>query len=1073
MERLIRFFVERHLLVNVIVVSILGLGWLQVTRLPRETFPNVTLPKLFVTGTLPGASARDVETKITIPIQEVVEDLDGLKTYNTIVSDATSITEVELYEGFDDTRIREAERDLRVLIDGIRDFPPEMEDDPRIRRMNPRLFPVVQVALGGPTDAIAEAGKILERRIRTLDQVSKVVVVGLEDPEARILVDPTRAREHGVTLLDVVNAVRRRNVSSTGGILESARDRRQVVLWSRFEHPRDVAATVIRFDPGGGALTVGDVARVELGREDTGLIAHTNGEPGLTVVVNKQEDADIVDTVDAVRAMVAATPLPAGVSYAFARDESFMARNRLQLMFNNGILGAILVAIVLFVFLTPGAAGWTLAGLPVVFLATLSLFPVFGFSINMVTLTGLVVVLGMVVDDAIVVSERVVTLRQRGEERIQAAVKGTAEMVRPVIASALTTMLAFMPLWGLGGINGQMVVAMPAVIILALAVSVIESFTVLPAHLSMGTRQSKTGKRAFMLRWEEAYRRGLHRALRHRGLLVTSFVVVLVTIFVVIAPGMPVVLFPQDDSKAAFIKLSMPPGTPIERTEAVVAALERQFPPLMGDDLIAVTARIGHQDPEAFARTRGSAENEAVISVMVRPSGRERTSAEWIEVFEQRLAVPGDAEVVYEAEYMGPPVGRPVTVHVSSNRDPDRRTTALEVADWLRGIEGIDNVEVDERPGTPQIDLALDYQRLALRGLDPQDVAQTVQLAFHGMIASEHRELDDTTDFRVMLDPTARRSLDSLLEIPVRSQSGALVQLRDVVTPIEVPAVSRIYHRDGRRTATVTASFTVGSPHTALSVANRIEAELVPEYAGTPGLEVYVGGEAVETRKTTGDLGLVALLAFLGIGLVIALMLGSLLEAAFVVAIIPFAIAGVILVFFLHGQPLSMFAMMGAIGLAGVVVNASIVMVDAVHRSLREIPAGDREARRKALIDAVVSRLRPIVVTTLTTLGGVLPMAYGIGGRDAIVAPMSLAIGWGLALSTAVTLFLVPTLYTLASDLRGLRLRSLRPIEIARAVAARLGGGGRRASASVPYHASPKGRRSSSKLQPERSWWAR
>ncbi len=1017
-------------MVNVLVVAVLALGWVQAARAPRETFPNVTLPKLIVTGLLPGASAQDVETKVTIPIQDAVEELNGVKEFHTVVTDGSSMTEVDLYEEFDEARVREAERDLKVLLDGSHGFPAEMEDEPVIQRLNPKLMPVVQVALAGPSEEVIGAGKLLERRLRKLDQVSKVTLIGLADPEVRILVDPNRARAHGVTLLDVVNAVQRRNVSSTGGILESERDRRQVVLWSRFADPAEVARTVIRFAPGGGALTVGDVARIESGREDTGLIAHTNGQPGLSVVVTKQEDADIVDTVDAVRASVDATPLPAGVSATLVRDESFMTRNRLQLMFNNGILGLVLVSAVLFVFLTGSAAFWTLLGLPVIFLGTLALFPTLGFSINMVTLTGLVVVLGMVVDDAVVVSERIVARRQAGEERHVAAVRGAAEMARPVVASAVTTMLAFMPLWGLGGMNGDMIEAMPAVVILALCVSVVESFTVLPAHLSMGKARGVTAKRAFMQRWEEAYRGAVRRSLRHRGLLVTGFVATLLLVFLVVAPRMPVLLFPQDDSQAAFLKLSMPLGTPIERTEAVVAAVERQLPAIMGDDLIAVTARIGHQNPEerlGNTANRGSAENEAVVTALVRPVGRLHSSAEWIEIFKRDLSLPPEAEVAYAAEYMGPPVGQPVVVHVSSNSDDQRRTTALEVADWMGAVENVVNVEVDERPGTPQIELTLDYPRLALRGLDPEDVAQTVQVAFHGMKASEHRELEDTTDFRVMLDPTARRDLASLLDIPVRSRGGELVQLRDVVTPIEVPAVSRIYHRDGRRAATVSASFVPGSNHTALSFAALLERELFPRYAGTPGLEVRVGGEAVETRKTTGDLGLAAGLAFAGITLVIALMLGSFLEAAFVVAIVPFAIAAVILAFFLHREPLSMFAMLGAIGLAGVVVNASIVMVDAVHRRVREIPRDDPEARLEAVVDAVVNRLRPIVVTTLTTLGGVMPMAYGIGGYDAIVAPMSLALGWGLAISTAVTLFLVPSLYTLASDLRRLEWRRLRP----------------------------------------------
>ena len=1030
MERLIRYFVDRHLLVNVLVVSVLTLGLLQVSRSPRETFPNVTLPTLIVTAILPGASARDVETKVAIPIQDAIEELNGVKEFDTVVTDGSSVSTVELYDNFDNARIREAERDLKVLLDGTRGFPPEMEDDPVISRINPKLMPVVQIALGGPTEAVIEGAHRIERRMRKLDEISKVDLVGLPDPEARILVDPIRARAHGVTLLDVARAVERRNVSSTGGLLESARDRRQVVLWSRFDEPRDVVNTVIRFEPGGGVLTVGDVARVEVGREDIGLIAHTNGRPGVSIVITKQEDADIVHTVDTVRAALEEVPLPPDVASVLVRDESYMTRNRLQLMLVNGLIGSVLVAAILFLFLTPASAAWTLAGLPVVFLATLALFPFFGFTINIVTLTGLVVVLGMIVDDAVVVSERIVTRRQTGEERRLASVRGASEMVRPIVASALTTMLAFAPLWGLGGMNGDMVAAMPAVIIVALGVSVIESFTVLPAHLSMGGRRRDAPKRAFVLRMEEAYRALLRRSLAHRRALVIGFAVALALIFGVIAPRMPIMLYPQDDSQAAYIKISLPLGTPIERTEAVATSIERQLPRLMGRDLIAAIARVGTQETgermSVGSSNRGSAENEAVVTAMVRPSGRVHTSGEWIEIFSEELVVPADATLIYEAEFMGPPMGKPILVHVSSNDDDVRRPAALDVAGWLRGIDGVTNVEIDERPGTPQIDLVLDYERLALRRLDPQDVAQTVQIAFHGVIASEHRDLNDTTNFRVMLEPSARRSLDSLLDLPVRSGSGEAVLLRDVVTPIEVPAVSRIYHRDGRRTASVTAQLAPNAPHTALSLAALMDRELLPRYAGRPGLDVFLGGEAVETRKATGDLGLVAVIAFVGITLVIALMLGSFLEAAFVVAIIPFAIAGVILAFFLHREPLSMFAMMGGIGLAGVVVNASIVMVDAVHRRMHEVSSDDPEGRREALIDAVVSRLRPIVVTTLTTLGGVMPMAYGIGGYDSIVAPMSLALGWGLLLSTAVTLFLVPTLYTLASDLRGLGVRPAR-----------------------------------------------
>ena len=1021
MKRLIQFFLDRHMGVHVLVVVIVSLGVAAATRSPLETFPNVTLPTLFVTGILPGASARDVETKVAIPIQEVIEELNGLNEYETTISDGQARSVVELDDDWDDARVREAERDLRVLIDGISDFPPEMEDEPTIMRLNPQLFPVVQIALAGPTEALVDAGNRLERRLRRLEEVSKVTLVGLPDPELRVYVDPVRARENGVTVLDVVDAIRNRNVSATGGILESVADRRQVVLWSRYDDPSEVASTVLRFQPGGGALTVGDVARIELAREDTGLIAHTNGQRGITAIVFKQESADIVATVDRVKQVVADTPFPHGVTHALVRDESFMARNRIDLMYTNGMIGIVLVAVVLFVFLTPMAALWTLAGLPVVFLATLALFPVFDFRINMVSLTGLVIVLGMVVDDAIVVSERIVSRRQTGESRMEAALNGAYEMVRPVTASAVTTMLAFVPLLALGGMNGKFIANMPAVVVLALLMSVAESFLILPAHLSMGMGTSGGGKRNFMVRLEERYRRMLRTSLQHRVLLTGSFAVALLVVFLGIAPRMPVLLYSQEDSEAAFILVTMPLGTPIERTEAVVTSIETQVADLMGDDLVVATARIGLKDPEAFDATRGSAENEGLVTAILPALGKQRTSAEWLEIFRRELVVPDGTELSFEAEYQGPPAGAAATIHVAANDDELRRSTALAVADWVRAQPGLVDVDIDERPGTPQIELSLDYDRLALRGLDPDAVAQTVQVAFHGAIASEHRDLDETTELRVLLDPAARGDLAALLEIPVRNRAGELVQLRDVVTPIEVPAVARIHHRDGQRAATVKAGLAPGAQWTPLTFADHVEQELFPTFADVPELELSLGGEAVETRKTTGDLGLVALMAFAGIGLVIALMLGSFLEAAFVIAIIPFAVAAVILTFFLHGAPLGMFAMLGTVGLAGVVVNAAIVMVDSVHRNVKATQ-GSAEERMEAIIDAVVTRLRPIIVTALTTLGGVMPMAYGVGGYDAIVAPMSLAIGWGLAISTVVTLFLVPCLYTVANDLREVRI---------------------------------------------------
>ncbi|MEN8182682.1 MAG: efflux RND transporter permease subunit, partial [Myxococcota bacterium] len=869
MARLIRFFVERHFLVHVIVGVVIVAGVVSAQRSAMEGFPAIAMPRVLIRASLAGASARDVETKITLPLEEAIEEVDSVDSFTTEINDNLSVTTVELYEDLNAEELEEAERDLRDAIDAITDFPAEMEDDPVILRLNPGKFPIIEVALSGPGEALVTAARRIERAVRRLPDVAQVSVVGLQDPEVRILLDPSLALEHGVTLLDVVGAVERRNVSSTGGVLETERDRRQVVLWSRFARAEEVGDTVLRFLPDGGALRLSDVARIELGREDTGLLAHTNGRPGISVVVEKQIKADILAATDAVVATVQATPLPPGVEVAFVNDGSFLTRNRLEVMGTNGLIGVGLVAGIIFLFLSPGTALWVLLGVPVVILGVLALMPRLDMTVNMIATSGFVVVLGMLVDDAVVVSERILRRRQQGLSPADAAVDGAVSVARPVIASALTTMLAFCPLLALGGMPGRLIWYIPAVVVLSLLFSLLESFLILPSHMSLARGNARpTPKRAFVRRLEQGYGRLLQRVLPHRYRVVGGFVALFLFTMIVIRPQLGFVLFPQDDAESLSLKVSTPVGTPLERTEGVVAALEAQLQTLMADDLLAVTARVGHQDVLGLTREVGAAENEGLITVhfVPRTRGREWTAAQWSETLKERLRVPEDVGIVYETARLGPPIGRPVTVHVASNDDETRRATAAQIAERLGLFPAVVDVEVDERPGTRQIDLNPDYQKLALRGLEAQDVALTLKAAFHGLEASELRDLDETTTYRVLFDPSARRSLDALLETPVRNSRGELVRLRDVVRPIEIPSVSRIYHREGVRTATVTADFAPGGGETAGSFAAWLERELLPGFEGRTDVEIYLGGEVVETRKTTRDLALVAVLALIGIG---------------------------------------------------------------------------------------------------------------------------------------------------------------------------------------------------------------
>jgi len=1017
-EGFIRFFVERHLLVHVITATVVMCGLLSATRTRIEAFPSAQLPRLVVSAQLPGASARDVETKITIPIEEELREVDGLDSFTTEITDNRSVTTIELDDDTPEPEIVEKEREVRTALDAVRGFPEDMRDDPTLIVMNPNKQPVLEVALAGSSASLPGAARRIERALLAVEGVGEIQKVGLPDPELRVYVDPQAARAHGVTLLDVARAIGARNVSDTGGVLESADRRQQVVMWGRFEKPEEVGDVVLRFREN-GPLYVRDVARLELGREDVNLIAGTNGEPGLSLVVVKRAGADVIATRDRIADALGRIPLPPDVSASIVKDMSYEMRNRMSVLFSNGIMGIILVAAVLFLFLAPSAAIWVALGVPVVILGVIALMPMTGMTINFVSTTAFVIVLGMLVDDAVVVAEMILVKRQEGLSSVEAAVQGTLAVAAPVIASALTTILAFAPLLAIGGMSARVIWMIPAVVCLSLALSLAESFVILPTHMSISGRDAAPApKRAFVLRLEERYRRALRVVLPRRGRVIAGFAAVFFAIAFGILPRLEFEFFPQDSAPGFHVKVTTPPGTPIERTEAALDAIQAQIPPILGTDLMAITTRVGHQDREGSTREYGSVENEGIVSAHLDLDRKRRSAAEWIGVLRERLAVPIDAAIQFEADIDGPPGLEPVNVYVLANDDAVRRQAGVALAEFLRSIPGVVDIAIDERFGIRQIDLDPDPERLARHGLDAQILGRTLKAAYYGVIASEMRDLEETTDIRVTLEPAARRSLHALLDTPVRNDAGELVLVRDVVDPVELPALAKIQHRDGRRSLNVTAGLAADAPSTALTIAQKIEREFLPQYADRDDVDFDISGEAVQSRRATGDLAAVAVVVFFGIGAVIAVMLGSVLEAFFVIAVVPFAIVAVALTFWLHGMNFSLLPVIGTIGLSGVVVNASIVMVDAVHQAQGRLARGASAAeRQEVLIETLVSRLRPILVTSLTTFGGVIPTAYGIGGYDAVMSPMSLALGWGLAFSAFVTLFLVPALYVTAGDI--------------------------------------------------------
>jgi multidrug efflux pump subunit AcrB len=1011
----IEFFLRRPLLVHVITIAVFAIGLMIISRSQREGFPAVTINEVVITTMLPGASPDDVEAKITQPIEEAIRDVDGVETYESDSREGLSFITVELYEDLRPREVEAVERDLQKAIDAIQDFPDELDAPPVLSRFNPARMPVLEVALTGPPARVQEAVKVLRPRIEELPGVGEITEVGIGDPEIEVLLDPIRARAQQVTLDEVMVALQRRNVASTGGRLTSYPLQHQVVLSGEYRNTDEIGDTILRFrGQAGGALRLRDVAEVRETREDIGLRLHANGESSVSLVVRKRESADILDTVDAIYALIDASELPPGVEAHTFNDVSRQTRNRLSIVISNGIAGVILVLATLLLFLSGRIAFWVAFGMPFALLGCAALLPAIGITINMVSLAGLVLVIGIVVDDAIVVAERIAHYLESGVAPHEAALRGTREMAIPVLGSSLTTILAFSPLFLLGGIPGKFSWAIPMIVILTLTVSLFECFFILPSHIvGHGDAKHALGKpkARWVQRLERVYAAGLRRVLPYAPAIVLVFAGLFVATVNYARTSMDVVLFPQDDAEAFYLKVSAPLGTPIERTEAMMRAIEQQIPTIVGDDLDGLTARVGHQETRRSDRLRGTAEHEGHISVYLK-NERQHSAHAWIARVKQELHVPADLDIVYEAARIGPPMGKPVQVHVSSHDDALRRRVSNEVRTYLEQLPGVVDLESDQRAGVRQIDLRLDHRRLALHQVGADTVSRTVKAAFFGLPVTELRGPDEPIAIRVRFDPAARSDLDLLLSTSVRGDDGRLHPLRELVEPVEIDAIAAHLHRNGVRTTTLTSSIEPGSGETSSSLAKRIEAELLPRYRPLePELRVTIGGEASKTNETLGDMPMVLGLALLGIIMIVMLLTGSALQAVFVVSAVPLGLIGVVWAYASHDIPISLFALLGVTGLSGVVVNDSIVMVTSLNAT------GSGQGSVAALIDEVAAisaeRLRPVLLTTLTTVAGVMPTAYGLGGRDALLSPMSLALGYGLIFGTTITLVLVPALYVI------------------------------------------------------------
>ncbi|MCH7761237.1 efflux RND transporter permease subunit, partial [candidate division TA06 bacterium] len=661
MDAFFKFFAERHLLAILITSMILLLGLSAIPRTQRDIFPNVDFSEMIITTVYPGASPEDVELNVTNEIEEELQGVIGIDHYSSFSMENFSFIDVIIDPDAKDQG--DIKTEIREAVSRVTGLPEEVTDAPLVTEIESAIFPIIEVGISGeiPYRELRTIAKRFEKELEVLPGVSSVVTFGYLAREIKVEVSPDALQKYQIPLRNIIAAIRSRNIRSTAGSLESYKSERSLVTLAQFRDPLEVKNVIVRSTFEGPTVKVKDLATVKDDFEEPRILSRMNGKKAISFMINKKEDADIIRTVDAIKELIEREKefLPEGVEILYSSDVSYYVRNRLNVVRNNGLIGLSFVIILLAVFLSLRTAFWVALGIPVALMGVLFLLPVFNSSLNVIALAGMIMVIGIIVDDAIIISENVQRKLELGSPPLVAAVEGIREVFPPVLTTILTTFLAFAPMFFMSGIIGKFVFVIPLVMSLALFVSLGEATFALPAHLITGLRNPQGDRRRISGRkWfdfvRDRYKRVIYNILRFRYLFVALTIFLLLGTLWYTKNYMKFVLFSSKVADTFFVLIELPPGSSLEATSDKVKEIEELVDDLPEVELESYTTRIGNQ---GFL-TPGESENWAIITVGLSPFSKRTRTAE--EIIEGLRSVTDSLEVFSKIVYYidaGPPVG--------------------------------------------------------------------------------------------------------------------------------------------------------------------------------------------------------------------------------------------------------------------------------------------------------------------------------------------------------------------------------------------------------------------------------
>lgn len=1012
----IAYMARNPIAANLLMIILLGGGIWTAFNIQKEVFPQYQLDVVEVSVVYPGAAPAEVEQGILRPVEEAIRGVQGIKEVTSTADEGSGEVLIELVAG---TERMQTFQDIDQAVNRIRTFPDDIEE-PEVR-LQSNQREVMVIGLYGDSDiwTLRKLAENVRDQLLNSEEITQVEIGNVPDYVTHVEIPRNNLREYDLTLGEVADLIAQSSEDIPAGAVETNAGEILLRMQERKQWAEEYGNIDIVSSGSGGAITLADIAEITDGFEETGFHGEFNQQPTVDLQIfriGNQSPLDIASTVQNVLEEAEAS-FPSGVQYRIDSSTADDYSERLSLLTENGLIAILIVIFILALFLEYRLAFWVMMGMTISFIGGLLFLPIAGLSINMISLFGFLVVLGIVVDDAIVVGENIYEHRQQGLSFIDAAITGARDMGKPVTFAILTNIIAFVPLLFIPGTTGKYWWPLPAVVIIVLAVSLLEALFILPAHLAHSSQKEssfKIGK--YLHRWQQAfarrfnrfidryYRRFLEMCLRYRYITLSTAIALLVVVGGYgYSDHMGMVMMPEVAADEIESGVSLPVGTTPAQAAKVANEITNSTHQMFEEhDLFRVADGI---------KTNVRGQNFIDVEIVMKPPGeRDMSAQDVIELWRDEIGdIEGVDQITFEAERG--PGGHQQDISVDlSHSDIDVLEKASQA--FMQRVESFNatrDVNDNYNRGKTQFDFKLLPEGRNL-GLTSSDVGEQVRNAFYGALAMRQLRGTNEIEIRVKLPHEQRKDIYHLEDLVIQSPEGTEVPLMDVVSVEEDEAFTSINRRDGRRVVSVGMD---AEPANAVTrILGAIQEDVLPQLRNDfPGITWSFEGSQAEMRESTQALWGGFVMAMLVIYALLAIAFGSYIQPLIVMGAIPFGVVGAVIGHILLGYDLSLVSLMGIIALSGVVLNDSLIMIDYANKKRSDHSPFD------AIHEAGLRRFRPIMLTTLTTFGGLTPIILETSSQAYHLIPMAISLGFGIVFATSIILVIVPCLYMILEDI--------------------------------------------------------